>query len=810
MDEKRGRPRRGAATRSPPLGLPYAHYLIDLLPFFSAFFTRLGARVEVLRPDAQALADGDRLCAASGSCAPVKILHGLAHRLAQGDVDFLFLPKIVNLPPVHGKAGTYTCPMAQGAPGLVEQALRAEGAGTRVVRPVLLRRGGRGVRSPGFVRELARSTGFGTSPKDLAELWAAHRAGLDAQRRYEEGLHEIGRRAQAFARGHGYPVVLVVGETHVVHDPVLNSQIHELVAANGAVALPLDCFAVPDDVPPLQRVHWGSASATLRAAVAAARAGDVFPLLLGAYGCGPNSFVEHLFNDLLEDYPHTVLESDGHGGKAGYVTRVQAFLHSVRGYRDSLGGGLGAGGSIPAERLERYDTPVPRTLNGNRDRPMYFGNIGGVSGRQVAAAMRGSGLDVTFVGATGPAALEKAREGCSGKECLPYQLIWGTLAAFLEEHPPQGNGHEPHKPLFVSIGRGFEACRANVFPLAEQLSLERLGMGEFIEIADFTLLFEDWALTSIVWIGLVAIDLLNMMRFYHLATEPARGDADAAFAAFGERLTAILERRRSGTGVRERFGEVMAVLGDVERLMGEAARAFGRLAPPPARAAELRDVFLCGDIYLRVDEWGNDDLQRKLADQGLRPIFEPFSELFELLALRDVQDHGLASKLGAKRAATLRFMRFIIDRLLGAARARQPWMFWHDVRAVDRAGRPLFDGYPFGETIPTIGSALLTWRSAPVDGVVVVSPRGCGPALISEAELRREAEFPLLFVYNDGDPIDEARLAGFAWRLRGRPARSRGNPGASVSLRPPHAVSETREASRGRRSGSARRKVERP
>jgi hypothetical protein len=29
----------------------------------------------------------------------------------------------------------------------------------------------------------------------------------------------------------------------------------------------------------------------------------------------------------------------------------------------------------------------------------------------------------------------------------------------------------------------------------------------------------------------------------------------------------------------------------------------------------------------------------------------------------------------------------------------------------------------------------------------------------------------VLFVYNDGDPIDEARLAGFAWRLRARPAR---------------------------------------
>ena len=50
---------------------------------------------------------------------------------------------------------------------------------------------------------------------------------------------------------------------------------------------------------------------------AGAEAGDVFPVLLGAYGCGPNSMIEHLFGDVVEGFPHAVLESDGHGGKDG-------------------------------------------------------------------------------------------------------------------------------------------------------------------------------------------------------------------------------------------------------------------------------------------------------------------------------------------------------------------------------------------------------------------------------------------------------------------------------------------------------------
>ena len=61
-----------------------------------------------------------------------------------------------------------------------------------------------------------------------------------------------------------------------------------------------------------------------------------------------------------------------------------------------------------------------------------------------------------------------------------------------------------------------------------------------------------------------------------------------------------------------------------------------------------------------------------------------------------------------------------------------------------------------------------------------MAPRGCGPALIAEAQLRREAGLPALFVYNDGDPIDEARLAGFAWRLHSRPARREPRAGAAA------------------------------
>jgi len=750
------------------VGLPHAHYLVDTLPFFAAFFAGLHAEVEVLRADAETLAEGDRRCAAPSSCAPVKLLHGLT-----GDgLDVLFAPTFVNVPYREAGPGRYTCPMAQGAPAMVERALAVEGSRTRVLRPVLFQKPGE-LTSDGFRRELhgvARELGASGA------FHRAYRAALAAQERYEEGLLEIGRHALDFARDEGAPVLLVVGETHVLHEALLGCGLAELAAQNGALAIPVDCFPVADRVPPLARIHWASASRTLRATAAAAQDGDVFPVLVGAYGCGPNSMVEHLFDDVLGDYPHTVLESDGHGGKAGYVTRVQAFLHAVRDFREQQTVGAAdaeaaAGRFAPPrgrDRLRRYDEPLPHSLSAGGYTKYLFGHVGGTLGRHIAAAMRGRGMDAEYVGPPDAAALRVAQEACSGKECLPYQLIWGALADTIDERLEDLDGG---RALFLSAGNGFQACRANAFPLIEQLALDRMGFGERVDVADYSLVTGNAAMMPPVWSALVAVDLLNMLRFYHLAAERTRGDADELFARFSDDLEVLMLRERSDWRTRAAVKEAFRTVGEVEALLSEAAEAYRRLPMDHGREPDLRDVYLCGDLFLRVDEWGNDDLQRRLADLGLRVLFEPFGEFFELLVLRSIQDVSLLAGEALKRRATLKAMETIIDRLVGAVRPTHPWVLWHDIRALDAAGRRVLGAYPFGESIPTVGSSLLTWQAGSIDGVVTVAPRGCGPALLAEAELRRAGGFPLLVVYNDGDPVDEARLAGFAWRLRSRPAR---------------------------------------
>jgi hypothetical protein len=67
------------------------------------------------------------------------------------------------------------------------------------------------------------------------------------------------------------------------------------------------------------------------------------------------------------------------------------------------------------------------------------------------------------------------------------------------------------------------------------------------------------------------------------------------------------------------------------------------------------------------------------------------------------------------------------------------------------------------------------------DGAVTVDTWGCGPALVAESLLRHQREIPMLFVRTDGTPINERRLAGFAFRLRSKPPRRVVEPASSPS-----------------------------
>ncbi|MCB0219482.1 MAG: hypothetical protein KDH09_07300 [Chrysiogenetes bacterium] len=740
------------------VGIAHIGAMQQFLPWAATFFKELGVGVKVLQSDAKSLSRGEERCYSFDACAPVKIAHGVCD--AEG-VDVVFLPKVLDFSDRDGggdRRGGRTCPMELGMAEMVEQALLARGRKQEFLKPRLSMRGG--YMNPTLLRQLnwiADQLGL-----DTRLVFNAARRAAGAQLAYERALAGIGRRTLGFAKSNDIPAVVVCGSLHVIHDRAVNAGIPDILRQNGVLPIPMDCFPIPEETHDLPRVMWGDANRALRTAVAVRERGDAFPLYLTSFGCGPASFSEQVFAMLMDGFPHTTLESDGHGGQAGFVTRVQAFLHTVRQYG-------GKPMPVPSERLKLLE-PLPRPpITEEKDSKIVMFSMGDRLTRNLAAVYRSFGYDAVAAGPNDATALKAGRKDCSGKECIAYQFIWGSFRKHLEENPPE------KRTVLVEV-QGNGACRNCMFSVTDQMSINRMGLSDKVALRhlgaekDFPAIYATKFLAaSLLW------DILNQLAAYHRPMESRQGQVDELYTHYCDALERNIARRIA-TGPKMLF-EQQRSMRELRSIMRQASEDFAEIASRCDDTSAMRTILLSGDIYVRLDEYSSDNLIRKLNERGLRVVVEPLQVLAEYLVNeRTTELAGLPTGL-LQNAVTRAGMKRMRDEFYGLVQEKHAWLPMPEVEEMMEKSAALIDRYPRGEAPITVGSVLHAWDNPVFDGIVLASPWGCGPALISEAILKHQRQIPMLFVYNDGSPIDERRLNSFAFRLRREMPRNQARVG---------------------------------
>ncbi|MDH3213996.1 MAG: acyl-CoA dehydratase activase-related protein, partial [Myxococcales bacterium] len=648
---------------APVVAIPQVGALSGHIPWLATVAAELGFSVRLLESDAASLAAGEQLCNSFDSCGPVKI----AHAVCDTDSDLLFFPKIFDIADSKGTGGQ-TCVTGQAMPEMIEQSLASRGRNVRVVRPRLSF-------SDGFESPLLKASmaavadAFGVEP---AAIGPAVEAAAAAQREYEAGLECIGRESLAYAREHGVPIVLLIGHLHVICDRAINANIPLLLRQNGAMAIPADCFPIGPDTPPIQKAYWGDDNRALRAAACARELHDVFPLLLGSFGCGPSSFTEQIFQALMQGYPHTILESDGHGGAAGFVTRIQAFLQSVRQFI----AGDGAG-SLPAnDKVLSYVDPV-QSGTGRLDPDVRYVLLSASDylGPIFAAVYRAFGYDAVAAPPLSESTARCGKPDCSGKECMSYQLIWGAFREYLEKNPP-----EKRTCLMQLTGR---MCRAGVWDVKDRISLEKMGLDDRVDVTGLKLGSEP-SMVMLLWTGLSTIDILRQCYVYHLPVQSHPGEADEIYHAGAEEALRILEApvpAGEGTGPElERRSKALRAL--TER----AARRFAEMEAHSPRRDSLRPVYVSGDVLTKGNDFANAGLYHELSDRGLRLVVEPLADFFEYLGNRH-PDLLFGRRVAPEQAAfVMSALAKLRQEFYAAVSGLHPWLPIPDVEGALQRG----------------------------------------------------------------------------------------------------------------------------
>lgn len=500
------------------LGIPRSLVVWELFPFFREFLREPEYEVLLSPATNRAIVDLTLEEAPPTSCFPSKVSHGHVRFLLGEGVDALFIPAVVDAHhPDTSTKTNYNCPLVQAQPYILAGGIEFPAQGVRVVdapfhfyHPELLG------------RELAAvGEGLGAG---RGRVRRAIRAAWEAQTSARERLRELGREALGLVRGGDVPGLVILARPYNSCDPGLNLGVPEKLLALEAIPIPVDLLPWEDvDIDrfyPFMQWHSGK---RILAAVEFIRSEEgLWPVYLTHFNCGPDSFIMHYVREGLRGKPFLTLELDEHTADAGVITRLEAYLDSVRSFR--------------ARPRSPRPEPAPKR-EFDREKTIYLPYMCDRN-RALEGALAHFGYRAETLPPPDEESLVLGRRHATGGECLPFTLTTGDFLKLLRRPD-----FDPRRScLFMATSTG--PCRFCHYFAAQRTILRRLGHEvDFISLEAYdayTIRDLGTAFRRTAWYGIAAVDLLQKCLWSIRPYEVHRGETDEVCRWAVERMREAL------------------------------------------------------------------------------------------------------------------------------------------------------------------------------------------------------------------------------------------------------------------------------
>jgi predicted CoA-substrate-specific enzyme activase len=591
------------------IGIPRGLMLFyQQFPFWRTFFEELGFRVVLSPPSSHALITRSLELIAAETCFPVEVMHGHVYKLFDMNVDYIWLPSVVNSkaeadnPTIY-----YNCPWVQTIPYMIKAAIKWTKNEDRLLTPAFHFRY--------FGRVLNREiSAFMQKRFDLGrhEVIDAVEKADAAQEDFERKICKFGREVLDNLP-QGKEVVVVMGRPYNTNDPELNLYLVQKLINLEVLPIPMDLLPweqenIYDDY---RMMYWPNGRKILAASRIIAKDQRLHAVFLGNFRCGPDSFLLHFIREELKGRPYLQLEVDEHSADAGMITRCEAFLDSLRNRKKIR--------KIAQKRTmsKDLDTSLHAPI---KERVLYVPYMSDHA-YMLAAGSRHCGVSAEVLPPQDSVALELGRKYTSSRECFPMIC---TTGSFLKK--AMEPGFDPKSSSFFMPDHN-GPCRFGQYNRLQRIILDRIGFLDVKIISPGN----DNAYTDLsggqgkkfwvpTWKGTVAVDILRKLVQERRPYEVNQGECNECYQKY----------------LREIIRSVEGGAKDLEDVLLSAARAFGDIE---VTVEERKPVIsVTGEIFMRDNPFCSGYVVQKLERLGAETMIAPIREWFNYSTYRYFRD----------------------------------------------------------------------------------------------------------------------------------------------------------------------------
>ncbi len=740
--ETHARIKRKPTGNRKTIGIPLALSNYQLLPYWGTFFDELGFEPIISSPSTKKLIRRGVEVVLSQPCFPVKVAHGHILDLIDKKTDYIWLPSIVSMEREEPEINNQLCPYVQTIPYQIKVAIDPDKRGVKMLAPYIRFQDGK--------KELLRSLmplcdELGVTKSQIEHaVEQADKAQKEFERKCIERGNEILNSLKEDDR-----VMVLISRPYNGCDPGVSLDIPGKLRTLSVLTIPMDFLDLSKVTSQVRYqakdgIYWKYGQRIIKAAKIVRNDPRLYAIYLSNFSCGPDSFITTFFKDLMNPKPCLMLEIDEHSADAGVVTRLEAFLESLK--------------NADVQNLEPItDDKLAIPKHDCSNRTIYIPWMGDHS-YALAAAFRACGQPAEVLPLADQETIELGRRYTTGKECLPCIVTTGDM---LKKVQTLGNAAE--KAAFFMPG-GSGPCRFGQYNCLHRLVLSEVGVSNVpvISPSQDKSFYEDFKQfkkdpTRIAWAGISAIDVLFKALLAIRPYEITAGQTDEIYRKYVSLICETIEK-----GGKE---------DDIYAIMNQAANEFAKIKTD--KSIEKPHIGIVGEIYVRSHVFSNDFIIKRLEALGARVSLASFTEWMYYT--------NFTRKRTAKREKE--FKSWLINWLKDKVQKKVdrnisepfkkiiPHVQEPPIEEIIELAEPYIHDSFEGEAVLSVGK-MIEYHRTGVNGVVNVGPFGCMPSTIVAGVMKKLSNdlggMPAITITFDGqgDPTLDTRLEAFVDQAR--------------------------------------------